>query len=164
MKPSGRKGPGRDSTSSKAIATAERHAEWLDRRKQGWTYRRIAAHYKVQDSTVQEAVAKMLQAIRVEPAIELRAFELEALDDLIDQALRDVEEGADRIELIRKLRADRRKMLGLDAPQKLEITAPPREQMWETIRGWLTQPTPELEQVLHECGWHKVVETKGEER
>lgn len=162
-----RRGPGKDTTSAKAIATAERHAEWLRLRKAGKTYRAIAADQGVTPSTVQEAVVKLVRAVREEPAADLRAFELEALDGLIEEATKALEAppGVDddgnvvsvdplpAIEQLRKLRADRRKMLGLDAPQKVEVSTPPREQQWERVRAWLAEPTAELEQVLAECGW-----------
>lgn len=162
MGESGRKPPGRrpkvsgrGTSSPKGIETTKRHAEWLQRRIEGWSYRRIAEHYGVQDSTVWEAVTKELKAIRREPAEELRQLELEALDALIDQALTAVEAGdLERIEQVRKLRADRRKMLGLDAPQKLEVSAP-REELWARVRAWLASPTPELEAVLKELGWRR---------
>jgi hypothetical protein len=154
-----RRGPGRDSTSAKAIGVAERHAEWLKLRKAGKTYRAIAAQFSTTPSTVQEAVAKLVRQVREEPAADLRAFELEALDALIESAFALLEVGVDSlaaIEQLRKLRADRRKLLGLDAPQKLEVSAPPREQQWERVRAWLQEPTPELEQALTECGWRRV--------
>ncbi len=155
---SGRKGPGRDSTSGKAIATAKRHAEWLQKRIEGWSYRKIAEHFGVEDSTVWEAVTKELKAIRGEPAQELKELETQALDHLIEAALVELE-GADElgqrlavIEQVRKLRADRRKMLGTDAPSKLEVSKP-REEKWASVRAWFASPTPELVAVLVECGW-----------
>jgi len=155
-----RKGPGRDSSSAKAIATAERHAEWVEKRKHGWTYRRIAAEYSVAPSTVEEAVSRCLLAVREEPARELRALELEALDDLIDQTLDDLIVADDVItrlacrEAVRKFRADRRKLLGLDAPQKLEVSRSP-EELWGSVKEWLKSPTPELEAALKEAGWRR---------
>lgn len=151
----GHKGPGRDSTSAKVIATAERHAKWLQRRKEGWTYRRIAEESGVALSTVEEAVEKQLLAIRREPAQALFALQLEALDDLIDKALVDVDDAVQRIELVRKLRADQRKMLGLDAPTKTMDVTPPREELWARVRLWLADPSPELVQVLGEAGWRR---------
>jgi hypothetical protein len=106
-------------------------------------------------STVEEAVWKQLAAIRQEPAKELLNLELEALDDLIDKSLESVDgDELERIELVRKLRADRRKLLGTDAPSKVAITQSP-EQQWEEVRAWLREPTPELEQVLQEAGWRR---------
>lgn len=151
----GHKGPGRDSTSGKAIATAQRHAEWLQKRLEGWSYRRIGDHYGVQDSTVHEAVTKELKAIRREPAAELQAFELEALERLIAMTMDAVEAGEiERIEQLRKLLADRRKLLGLDAPSKLQVSTAP-EDMWRSVREWLASPTPELEAALKEAGWQR---------
>jgi hypothetical protein len=155
-----RRGPGRDTTSAKAISVAERHAEWLKLRKQGKPYREIAREAGVAVSVVHEAVAKQVRAVRAEPAADLLAFEVEANDALIERAYAEfegaseVEQRLAIVEQLRKLRADRRKMLGLDAPQKVEVSAP-RETLWERVRGWLNDPTPELEQVLAGCGWQR---------
>lgn len=151
-----RRGPGRDTTSATSIATAERHAGWLQSRKQGKPYREIAREAGVAVSVVHEAVSKQVRAIREEPAAELRSLEREALEDLITKAC-DALDGAEDplpvIEQIRKLRADLRKLLGVDAPTKVEVGTPPREQLWDRVRAWLKDPTPELLQVLAECGW-----------
>jgi hypothetical protein len=150
------KGPGRDSTSAKAIATADRHAEWIQARRRGKSYRAIAAESGVAHSTVEEAVAKALKAIRVEPAEELRALELESLDELIEKAWDAVCDGElERLEELRKLRGDRRKFLGLDAPAKTMDVTPPREQTVERVRGLLMNPTEEFAALLAETGWKR---------
>lgn len=153
-----RRGPGRDTTSPAAISVAERHADWLRLRKQGKPYREIAREAGVTVSAVYEAVAKQVRAIREEPAADLRAMEREALEDLIAKAcdaLSGAEDPLPVIEQIRKLRADLRKLLGVDAPTKVEMGTPPRDQLWDRVRAWLNDPTPELLQVLAECGWER---------
>jgi hypothetical protein len=149
----GHKGPGRDSTSAKAIATAERHAEWLELRKRGWTYRKIAAEHGVGKSTVEEAVSRALREVRVEPALELRAMHAEALDDMLLEAA-ELDEPEARLALQLKIRADQRKMLGIDAPSKVQDVTP-RDDMWALVRSWLQNPTPDLESTLRECGWER---------
>ncbi len=149
----GHKGPGRDSTSAKAIATAERHAEWWELRKRGWTYRKIAAEHSVGKSTVEEAVSRALREVRVEPAQELLAMHSEALDEMLLEA-REVELPEARLALQLKIRADQRKMLGIDAPSKLQVSAAP-EELWARVREWLAHPTPELEAALKDAGWSR---------
>ena len=150
------KGPGRDASSAKAIGTAERHAEWLQLRKEGWSYRRIAAVHGVSHSTVEEAVWKQLREIRQEPARELMSLELEALDDLIDKCLLAVDAGElDVIEQIRKLRADRRKLLGVDAPTKTMDVTPNKAELLDQVRLALREPPEELAKVLAEEGWSR---------
>lgn len=118
---SSHKGPRRDETGSRAIQTAARHAKWLEARRHGQSYRAIAAEHGVHHSTVEEAVAAALAAVRGEPSEALREFELGALDELIERTWDAVCDGElDKIEMLRKLRADRRKFLGLDAATKVE--------------------------------------------
>lgn len=149
-----RRGPGRDSTSADAIATAKRHGEWVQARIKGKTYRAIAEESGVHHSTVEEAVSKALRMVRVEPAEELRELELQALDGLIERAWEALCDGElERIEELRKLRADRRKFLGLDAPSKTLDVTPPREQTIERVRGLLLNPTEEMAGLLAETGW-----------
>ena len=57
-----------------------------------------------------------------------------------------------------KLLAD---VSGANAPKKVEITKPPREEMWARLRSWLLAPTPELETVLKETGWTRTLNTSG---
>ncbi len=167
------KGPGRDVSSAEAIATAERHAVWLEMRKKGFTYRAIAAETGASTNAVFEAVHAALRAIRDEPAEELRQLELERLDALLrsvwDQAIGELgeQEGdtpemlearvgrhLDSLEAARKVLADRRKVLGLDAPTKLEVS-PPREQTVDRVRALLMQPTEEMGALLAETGWKR---------
>lgn len=136
---SGRKGPGRDYSSAEAISTAERHAEWLRKRKSGMTYRAIAAEAGVAPNAVWEAVTNALKEVRGEPAEELLKLELERIDSLIETVWpvatctldpahfddqEQFEEGSrtrlDYIEQARKLLADRRKLLGVEGATKVQ--------------------------------------------
>lgn len=125
------KGPRRDSTSADAIETAQRHAEWFKLRLAAKSYREIAELHGVHHSTVQEAISRRLKETLAEPANELRELELGRLDALIDTAwteatsltATDGKEHGTKLaymEQVRKLLADRRKMLGLDAPSKVQ--------------------------------------------
>lgn len=151
------KGPGRDATSAKALATAQRHAEWFELRLKGLTYRAIGELHGVAHGAVEEAIRRRLRDTIAEPANELRVVELERLDrllmavwsaatgDMAERIMASVEEllagdepnpealqpaidAVARAQLLavegaRKLLADRRRMLGLDAPIKVEPVA-----------------------------------------
>lgn len=153
------KGPGRDSSSAEAIAVAERHAKWLGMRKRGKSYRAIAADEGVTTNAVFEAVHGALKLIRTEPAEELRAMELEALDDEIDRVLgvvataTEVSEVLACSEQIRKHRADRRKILGVDAPTKSIDLTPKHEETVATVVALLENPTEEFAKMLSDAGW-----------
>ncbi len=140
---------------------AERHAKWLELRKKGLTFRAIAADEGVSPNAVFEAVHGALKAIREEPAAELRQLELERLDALLrsvwDQAVGELGEKdgdtpemlearvsrhLDSLEAARKLLADRRKILGLDAPTKVEQT-----------HELTTIELPELKALLNSMGY-----------
>jgi len=136
-KRSGRKGPGRSRSQPRDIIVAERHAEWLKLRLRGWTFARIAQSAGVHQNAVWEAVTKELRAIKREPAQELLELELQALDDLIDRACESVEDPEKQLELIRKIRADRRKMLGLDAPTRSEVSIQSENLSLEDLRALL---------------------------
>lgn len=149
----GRRGPGKDTTSAKSIEVVSRHAQWVRDRLAHMSYRAIAARDGVDVATVHEAVKRALARTVDEPTQELRAVELEQLDELIRTVWKAALSGdLESWEAARKGMADRRKMLGLDAPQKLEISRNP-EELWASVREWLRSPTPELEAALREAGW-----------
>jgi hypothetical protein len=168
------KGPGRDSSSAEAIVVAERHAKWLHMRKKGLTFRAIAAEEGVATNAVFEAVHGALKAIREEPAAELKQLELERLDALLksvwDDATAELEEKEgdtpemlearvashlDSLEAARKLLADRRKVLGLDAPTKSIDMTPRREETVATVVALLENPTEEFAKMLSDAGWER---------
>ncbi len=60
--------------------TAHRNAEACELRAQGWTYRRIAAHFGIDVHTAHDAVQNGLRDIIKEPAEAVRQFELDRLD------------------------------------------------------------------------------------
>jgi hypothetical protein len=160
-----RKGPGKDNTSAEATATRERHAEWIEMRRKGFTYQQIADKHGVVPSSVHAAVQSYLKAVVEEPAAELRKLELERLDGLLRELQVRIESpnttelGTDdklkAIEVTLKLGDQRAKLLGLNAPTKIQDVTPPREDMWARVREWLKNPTEELQQVLAEAGWER---------
>ncbi len=161
----GRKdGARRDRTDAASLATRERHATWIELRRKGWTYQAIADAERppVVKSSVHEAVAKYLKETIEEPAAELRQLELERLDALLREVSERIEtpnsneSGDDKlkaIEVALKLGDQRARLLGLNAPTKIQDVTPPREAMWERVKEWLKTPSPELEQALADAGW-----------
>ncbi len=65
-----------------AIQARERHAKWLELRREGWSYERIAQHFDCARSSVWEAVRSRLRDVTAEPARELVTLEAERLDEL----------------------------------------------------------------------------------
>jgi hypothetical protein len=159
-----RKGPGKDNTSAESVATKERHAEWIEQRRKGWTYRQIADHHGVSVSSVHEAIAKYLHETVAEPAAELRKLEIERLDGLLKEVNARIdspftgENGDDKLKAIDtalSIGAQRAKLLGLNAAVKVQDVTPPRDDMWARVRAWLLDPSPELQAVLTETGWER---------
>jgi hypothetical protein len=166
MAAGGKKRGGRrkDTTGPAAVATRERHAEWIELRRKGYTYDAIAAQFQVSKSTVHEAVSAHLRATVAEPAAELRALEVERLDALLREALERVDapfagEGGDdklkAIDVALSIGAQRARLLGLNAPAKIQDVTPPREEMLARVKDWFANPTPELAALLAETGWER---------
>lgn len=133
----------------RSMKTAERDAAAARLRSRGWSYPRIAAELGVSVGTAHDAVQRALKAIVAEPAAEARTLELERLDALYATAydvitrmhptvqLGKVIRGPDgepvnddtvvlaAVDRLLRVSESRRKLLGLDAPQRLraELTA-----------------------------------------
>lgn len=156
----GRKGPGRDSTSASAIETRNRHASWVRARLAGQTYREIAEAEEVAISTVQEAVVRRLHETVAEPCADLRAVEVARLDAQLGRLTaataipaEDEVIHAKAEELLLKVADRRAKLLGLDAPTKLQDVTPPREEIAATVMALLENPTEEFAKMLEKTGW-----------
>lgn len=104
------------------IARAERRKTALDLRREGLSYRRIAALMGRDLKGVYEDVQAAIAAIPAESAEQVRAMELERLDRMLTPALRKLVRMADPDAIASTLKImDRRaKYLGLDAPKKVE--------------------------------------------
>jgi hypothetical protein len=114
-------------TSQKRLEAAERHRQALELRKEGLTFEAIAQRLGYGSvSSAFRAVQRTLRRTLQEPADELRKLELERLDalweNLWDQ--RHKPHVVDRLLAIMERRA---KLLGLDAPSKIDITHRLRE-------------------------------------
>ncbi len=83
------KGP-RAITSAKSIRDAERRAEMLSLRVQGWTLEQIGAHMSVGADTVHRVISRALTAQTREPAEELLTLELGRCDVLLTEAMQTV--------------------------------------------------------------------------
>lgn len=113
---------------SRKISAVERHARALELRKLGLTYQQIAdqlgyAGNQGAYKAIQAALRKTIQ----EPADELRQVECLRLDLLLKENLRgllteDVYKRARATEVCLGIMDRRAKLLGLDAPKKVEDT------------------------------------------
>ncbi len=151
-----RKGPGRTATSGKAIETLDRHAQWVRDRLQNLSLRAISERDRVSPSTVHEAVSRAMERTIAEPTAALRAKELQALEALLEMAM-GAEDCTDleRVYAVLKVIERRHKVLGIDAPMKVEAKL-------ETE----TVDVEQLRALLRPLGWDIVplaIETTGEE-
>ena len=113
-------------TAPAKLTAAERRVESLRLRKNGLSYPAIGAELQVSGRTARRDVQKYLEIIAktcTEEAEEVRCIELQRLDGLWkvahDKALKGDLPAIDRCLRIQERRA---KLLGLDAPQRAEIT------------------------------------------
>lgn len=101
--------------------SAETTAQMLELRKKGWTYRAIGEKYGMSAPSAYERVKKALYNTVAEPAEDLRQMELERLDDLYTKLSAKIEAGDVRaISTALSIMDRRAKMLGIDAPMKVE--------------------------------------------
>lgn len=146
---------GPSQTMPRNVDSAEHARQALELRKTGKTYRQIAARLQCSLSVAHGYVAGALDELRSqvqESARDLREIEIAKLDDLELRLRRRLKPGcsdADCAKLataILKLSESRRKLLGLDAPQKVEMSgnlytvreASPDCEAW----GWPSPPAP----------------------
>ena len=110
-------------------SAAENRVKALDMRKQGKTYQQIAEALGVSVSTAHKYIKSSLQELadlRIDGADELRQMELERLDEALSNvtASQDYKDGDPQsIQVYIRLSESRRKLLGLDAPAKQDITS-----------------------------------------
>lgn len=107
------------------IARAHRKAEALEYRLQGLSIREIAKRMKVGRSTVHEWIVDEIDSITREPAEHVHKMELDRLDSLMVALWKKAKDGdVDAIDRVLVIMRDRRKMLGVDGPMKVELTGP----------------------------------------
>ena len=110
------------------VETAEQSRRCYELKLAGWSHDKIAAELKVSHGTVQARIDAHI-ALRVQPlADELRAVMVDRLDLCIARLhsqIQDDEQGARlarNIEVLVKVEERRAKLLGVDAPERVEAT------------------------------------------
>lgn len=146
-----------DKTSPKAIERNERNAKAIELRISGKSWTQIASECEFYDAAhAYKTVSVELAKVTREPAQQLVNLYVARLETLLEKAWTDAMSG--NVEALRECRAnvmDTAKLLGL-VKQKVDVeVSPPREQMWDRVRAWVSDPTPELEEVLRAAGWER---------
>ena len=103
------------------IEATERQGAALELRLKGMSYRQIAEQLQIQVGTAHELVNTYLLNAVTEPGEELRTLEVERLDVMLKAIWADVEAGdVKAIDAALKISDRRAKLLGIDAPTKIE--------------------------------------------
>ncbi len=119
-------GPGR--TNPVRIEAYLRAVKALELRKQGLPYRQIAWDLKYSNANkAREAVLRILDNGAKEPAEEVRALEIERLDSLLAAHWQRAMISVESARFVLTVMERRARLLGLDAPSKIDITAWIRE-------------------------------------
>jgi hypothetical protein len=122
-------------TGPKAAEIAERRQKALALRLQRWSYPKIARVLKVSIGTAFGDVDAAIKDIPREEADRLREVEMHSLDEVESRLWRRFEAGdtsaADKILKVKERRA---RMLGLDAPAKMEFEGEPVRVVMEYVK------------------------------
>ena len=114
-------------TSKRRIVANERSARAVEMRLSGATYAQIAAELGISQGGAYKAVTRAMDLARermAESAETLREIERERLEHLIAAALPKAQAGDTKaIEAARRLSESLRRVLGLDAPARTDITS-----------------------------------------
>lgn len=103
--------------------TRERHALALEMRKFGYSYDQIAEHFESSPAAARGLVKLAMEAAIKEPGQEVIDLELQRLDQLYRLAFAAAANGdTDAITKCLAIQQRRSKYLGLDAPEKKEVT------------------------------------------
>jgi hypothetical protein len=118
----------RTRTVGNKVETAEQSRRCYELKLAGWSHDKIADELKISHGTVQNRINAHL-AVRVQPlADELRAVIVDRLDLCIEKLHNQIqydEQGgrlARNIEVLVKVEERRAKLLGVDAPERVEAT------------------------------------------
>lgn len=110
-------------TTPRAIALTEKRAEALEYRKQGYSYSQIGESMGFSAQYAHELVDGALKAMIREPAESIIAMELARLDDMMTAVYGPATKGElMAVDRVVKLGERRAKILGLDAPEKAELS------------------------------------------
>lgn len=137
------------------VETHDQRRGWLEQRRAGRTYAEIGSAEGVPERRVRAGVERLLQGLVRESGAEVLDLELTRLDAL-QRAVWDRALAGDYRAHERALGVlqQRHKLLGLERRPQDEREGDERLQ-WERVRAWLLTPTPELAQLLAECGWQR---------
>lgn len=103
--------------------TAERHALALEMRKHGYSYEQIGEHFETSPDSARALVKLAMEKAIKEPGEEVITLELQRLDQLYRLAFNSACAGdSDAIPKCLKVMERRSKLLGIDAPEKKEVT------------------------------------------
>ena len=115
-------------TSARALVAHERASKAVDLRKAGANYEAIGKVLGVSAQAAHKMVKKYLEKVEahtIESAAEAKRLELERLDAMLMAIWPKVKAGDIRaVGEARARGAERRKVLGLDAPEKSEVSGP----------------------------------------
>jgi hypothetical protein len=135
------------------VETAEQSRRCYELKLAGWSHNRIADELKISHGTVQNRIDAHI-ALRVQPlADELRAVMVDRLDLCIERLHDQIQDDeaahrlARNIEVLVKVEERRAKLLGVDAPERVEATVTE-----------VTQADLELQELLREAKAQVVTE------
>lgn len=112
-----------NATSPRAIAVAEKRAEALEYRKQGYSYAQIAEAMDVSRTHAFQLVDAAIKEIVREPGEMVQDLELARLDDLTVAVMKSALAGdVMALDRVLKIAERRAAMLGIDAPTRSELT------------------------------------------
>lgn len=101
----------------------ERHALALEMRKYGYSYDQIAEHFETSPASARTLVKTAMDHAIKEPGQDVIDLELQRLDQLYRLAMNAALDGdTDAITKCLAIQQRRAKYLGLDAPEKREVT------------------------------------------
>lgn len=117
-------------TKAVVIVAGEQRFEALEMRKRGLSYRAIGKKLGCSYSTAYDYIKESLEELRTKTLVsaeQLRELEIQKLDRLEQQMQKglhssDLTERAKVAAVVVKITESRRKLLGLDAPQKVEMS------------------------------------------
>lgn len=109
-------------SSKERLGVAERRQRVALLRKAGGTLQQIADTVGVNKSTISRDLDHLVKQLEIGPAQELVTWELAMLNDAQKSIWAKVTQGhLGAIDQFRKLSESRRKLLGLDAPSKVDL-------------------------------------------
>jgi predicted transcriptional regulator len=113
-------------SSARGLATAERHREWIELRRQGVLESEIAKRHGVTQQAVSKAVLKHVRNLPAAEAERLKRTQLEQINSMREMALQAYEQASSdeaRLGLLNtmlKLEERTAKLLGLDAEYRIK--------------------------------------------